>query len=65
MNEKGSLISRFKTFCRECVRVLKVTKKPDKTEFKAIVKASGLGMMIIGSIGFLIHMLKVLLFPGG
>jgi len=41
----------------ECVRVLRVTKKPTKFEFKTIVKASGLGILIIGLIGFIIQML--------
>jgi len=51
-----SLFSRLKEFTRECMRVLKVTKKPNKEEFKTIVKAAGIGMMIIGAIGFAIHM---------
>lgn len=54
----GSLFSRLKEFSHECRRVLKVTKKPNKEEFKTIVKASGIGMMIIGAIGFVIHMFK-------
>ena len=54
---------RFKSFINECLRVLKVTRKPDKIEFKTIVKVSGLGMIIIGLIGFLITILKQLLFP--
>ena len=51
-----SLLSKLKDFIRECKRVLTVTKKPNKEEFKTIVKAAGLGMMIIGAIGFVIHM---------
>jgi len=43
----------------ECKRVLKVTKKPSRDEFKIIVKASGIGMIIIGLIGFIVHMLKL------
>ena len=54
---------RFKSFLGECVRVLKVTRKPNKLEFKTIVKVSGLGMILIGLIGFVITMLKQLLFP--
>ena len=65
MDNENSWIFKLKNFYRECVRVLQVTKKPDKEEFKTIVKASGLGMAIIGLIGFLIQMGKALLFPGG
>ena len=53
---------KLKRFGIECIRVLKVTKKPDKFEFKTIVKVSGLGMIIIGVVGFIIHFIKVLLF---
>ena len=54
---------RFRSFVNECLRVLKVTRKPDKIEFRTIVKVSGLGMILIGFIGFLITLLKQLLFP--
>ncbi len=57
----NSLIVKFKSFCMECWRVIKVTKKPDSYEFKTIVKASGLGMLIIGGIGFIVHLIKVMI----
>ncbi len=60
MNEKWI---KFKSFCLECVRVLKVTRKPSKDEFKTIVKASAAGMAIIGALGFLLHILKQVIFP--
>ena len=52
---------QLKAFSHECRRVLKITKKPSKMEFKTIVKVSGLGMAIIGFLGFLIHFAKTLL----
>ena len=54
----GSLSLKLKGFIQECKRVLIVTKKPSKEEFKTIVKAAGIGMMIIGAIGFIIHMFQ-------
>ncbi len=57
-------MNKFKIFLKECVRVLKVTKKPTKEEFKTIVKVSALGMGVIGLIGFLVIMGKQLLFSG-
>jgi len=54
---------RLRGFINESARVLKVTRKPSKLEFQTIVKASGLGMVIIGLVGFIITMLKQLLFP--
>ena len=58
----SSIMFKFKRFINECIRVLRVTKKPDKFEFTTIVKVSGLGILIIGLIGFIIQMIKVLFF---
>jgi protein transport protein SEC61 subunit gamma-like protein len=51
---------KIRSFVGECVRVLKVTRKPDALEFKTIVKVSGLGILIIGLIGFIVQMAKLL-----
>jgi protein transport protein SEC61 subunit gamma-like protein len=59
---KPTLWRKFKRFIRESKRVLIVTKKPTRDEFKTIVKVSGLGILIIGIIGFIIQMIKQLLF---
>jgi protein transport protein SEC61 subunit gamma and related proteins len=56
------VLTKLKSFWLECIRVLKVTKKPSSTEFKAIVKVSALGIAIIGLIGFVIQMVRQLLF---
>ena len=53
---------KLKSFIGECFRVLRVTKKPDAVEFKTIVKVSGLGILIIGAIGFIVQMAKLLFF---
>lgn len=59
---KPSLLFKLKRFIIECRRVLRVTRKPDSIEFKTIVKVSGLGMAIIGLIGFLIQIIKQMFF---
>ena len=46
----------------ECVRVLKVTRKPTKEEYTMVVKMSGIGIAIIGIIGFLVTYLRTILF---
>jgi protein transport protein SEC61 subunit gamma-like protein len=46
-------------FYKKCMRVLKVTKKPNSKEFKDIVKVSGIGIGIIGFLGFLISIVKI------
>ena len=59
--EKLSWKLKTKRYIRECIRVVKITKKPSNLEFKAIVKVSGLGILAIGFIGFLFTMTKELL----
>jgi protein transport protein SEC61 subunit gamma and related proteins len=55
--EKRSLMSKLKSFILECKRVFTITKKPTKEELKIIVKVSGIGMIVIGFLGFVIQML--------
>ena len=51
---------KLKSFGLECKRVLQVTKKPTMPEFKAIVKVTALGMLVIGLIGFTITTISIL-----
>lgn len=65
MNEtvsQQSLTQKFKSFLVECKRVWQVTKKPTKEELKVIVKVTGIGILIIGAMGFVINMLWQLVF---
>ena len=48
---------KLKNFFAESRRVLLVTKKPGMKEFKLAVKITGLGMILIGSIGLIIRMI--------
>ncbi|MGM5482092.1 MAG: protein translocase SEC61 complex subunit gamma [Nanobdellota archaeon] len=50
------LLKKAKIKLNEYWRVLRVTKKPDSMEFKTIIKVSGLGMILIGLIGFIIQL---------
>ena len=54
--------AKVKRFIKEAMRVLRITKKPNKTEFSSIVKVTGLGMLIIGAIGFIIFLANQFLF---
>ncbi|MDD5087006.1 MAG: protein translocase SEC61 complex subunit gamma [Candidatus Nanoarchaeia archaeon] len=56
------ILSNLKGFFVECKRVFRVTKKPTNDEFKTIVKASGLGILVIGMIGFIISMIRQMFF---
>ena len=53
---------KLKSFIQESIRDLKITKKPEANQFKTILKESGLGILIIGVIGFVVQMVKILFF---
>ncbi len=53
--------SRLKRFIKETIRVLRVTKKPNKQEYWTTVKVTGIGIGIIGALGFIIFLIKELL----
>ena len=52
---------RLRTFIIESRRVLAITRKPTKIEFVTIVKVTGIGILLIGLIGFLLQLGKNLL----
>jgi len=52
------MMQKLNSFVIECKRVLRVTKKPDKDEYSTIVKVAGLGILLIGAMGFLIFIFK-------
>ena len=41
---------------QEWKRVLSITKKPSREEFVASAKVTGIGMLLIGLVGFLIYL---------
>ena len=51
-------VHKLNDFWTDCVRVLKVTRKPEKEELKTIVKISGLGILAIGLLGFLVSLIR-------
>ena len=55
--QNQTLLSRLKSFTLESRRVFRITKKPTKEEFKAIVKISSIGIAVIGIIGFIIQII--------
>jgi len=46
----------LKKFIYECKRTLQVARKPGKEEYLDIVKITGLGILLIGLVGFAITM---------
>jgi protein transport protein SEC61 subunit gamma-like protein len=47
-------------FFKECKRVIRVSKKPDKEEYFNFSKVTALGIAIIGVIGFAIVLISQL-----
>ena len=54
------LLNKLKSFGLECWRVLRVTKKPSAAEFKTTLKITGIGILVIGLIGFIIQMINLI-----
>lgn len=51
----------LRKFLYECKRVLRVARKPDKEEYLTIAKVTGLGILLIGLVGFVITMIATLI----
>ncbi|MGZ7069298.1 MAG: protein translocase SEC61 complex subunit gamma [Methanobacterium sp.] len=58
MNLNMETISQF---LRQCRRVLYVSKRPDRDEYINVAKITGIGIIIIGVIGFVISLIAQLL----
>ncbi|MBI4167632.1 MAG: protein translocase SEC61 complex subunit gamma [Candidatus Aenigmarchaeota archaeon] len=53
--------SDIKNKLSQYLRVISVSKKPDREEFWSSVKICGAGILIIGAVGFVIYVLFRLL----
>lgn len=53
------MITKEKVFSayKETRRILRLTRKPRRSEFNDTAKITGLGMIVIGLIGFIIFMI--------
>lgn len=51
----------LRKFLHECKRVLRVARKPDREEYLTIAKVTGLGILLIGLVGFVITMIATLI----
>ena len=58
-----AIFTKLKSFALECRRVLTVTKKPTREEITNIVKVTGIGIALIGVIGFVLNMVNRIIFP--
>ncbi len=51
----------MRRFLSNCKRVLRIARKPDKSEYLQVAKITGLGILLVGFIGFLIMLVGVFL----
>ena len=52
---------RFDKTIKDCKRVLKVSRKPDKQEYLEFSKIVAIGIAIIGGVGFIIVLIGELI----
>jgi protein transport protein SEC61 subunit gamma and related proteins len=58
---QSSSHGNIKRKIQEYKRVWKITKKPDSKEFWGVVKITGLGILVVGLIGFIVLSIKIIL----
>ncbi len=63
MDEQGEVqqVGKVRRFIRESIRVIHVTRKPTLQEYKNLLKVTGIGVLILGAMGFVIFLIKELL----
>jgi len=54
----------LRKFFYECKRTLQVARKPGRDEYLDIAKVTGLGILLIGLVGFAITMVAILIIGG-
>lgn len=46
------------SFFGSAIRVLQLSKKPSMEEFQVVAKVTGLGIIVIGAVGFAVELAK-------
>ncbi len=54
-------MNNISQFLRQCRRVLYVSRRPDMDEYVNVAKVTGIGIIIVGVIGFIISLIAQLL----
>jgi len=53
------LIEPLKQFAKDSMHLVKKCTKPDRKEFTQIAKATGIGFLIMGFIGFFVKLIHI------
>uniref|UniRef100_A9A9M8 Protein translocase subunit SecE n=1 Tax=Methanococcus maripaludis (strain C6 / ATCC BAA-1332) TaxID=444158 RepID=A9A9M8_METM6 len=51
----NTTLNNLKDFLHQCRRVLMISRKPTRQEYLTISKVTGLGICLLGFVGFIIH----------
>jgi protein transport protein SEC61 subunit gamma-like protein len=54
--KKPGIVSKMKNRLKQYRRTIEVSRKPDKDEFTASSKITGLGILLLGAIGFILFL---------
>lgn len=57
----GGAKSKFREYIEAWRRILVLARRPDEEEFRLLAKLNLLGMGLVGGIGYIIHLIHVLL----
>lgn len=57
-----SFFIKTKLFIGKCIRVLRIARKPTSKEVSLVSKVSALGVLAIGTLGFIISIIFLLAF---
>ncbi len=57
----GGVKSKFREYIEAWRRILVLARRPDEEEFRLLAKLNLLGMGLVGGIGYIIHLIQVLL----
>ncbi|MDD5417066.1 MAG: protein translocase SEC61 complex subunit gamma, partial [Candidatus Aenigmarchaeota archaeon] len=60
--KKPGIFSKIKGKLEQYKRTIEVARKPNKEEFMSSIKITGLGILLLGFIGFIIYMIYHLVF---
>jgi len=55
---EGEQKGRVRSFVSNAIRVLKLAKKPKRDDFTFVAKVTGLGILLIGALGYIIESLR-------
>ncbi|CAM9623777.1 unnamed protein product [Heterosigma akashiwo] len=55
----SQLIEPLKEFAKDSIHLVRQCTKPDREEFTKITKATGIGFLIMGFIGFIVKLVHI------